>query len=76
MKQNWFKYQYLLIAVFILPMFLMSGCSGTSTNVDDLKNADNKDCCKICKASKACGDSCIKRDYTCNKPPGCACDAY
>ena len=31
-------------------------------------------CCKICRKGKACGDSCIKRSYTCNKPPGCACD--
>lgn len=31
-------------------------------------------CCKICRAGKACGDSCIKRSYTCHKPPGCACD--
>ena len=70
MKQSWFKYQYLLAIVFILPMFLMSGCSGTPVNDDN-----NKNCCKICTASKACGDSCINKNYTCNKPPGCACDA-
>ena len=33
-----------------------------------------RECCKICKAGKACGDSCISRDKKCNKPPGCACD--
>ena len=32
-------------------------------------------CCKTCRSGKACGDSCIKRDETCTKPPGCACDA-
>ena len=32
-------------------------------------------CCKICRSGKACGDSCIARDETCTKPPGCACDA-
>ena len=32
-------------------------------------------CCKICRKGKACGNSCIKKSYTCNKPPGCACDA-
>ena len=31
-------------------------------------------CCKICKKGKACGDSCIKRSYTCHQPPGCACN--
>jgi len=31
-------------------------------------------CCKICRKGKACGDSCIKNSYTCQKPPGCACD--
>ena len=35
----------------------------------------NKACCKICQKGKACGDSCIKRSYTCTKAPGCACDA-
>ena len=32
-------------------------------------------CCKICRKGKACGNSCIRRSYTCRKPPGCACDA-
>jgi hypothetical protein len=32
-------------------------------------------CCKTCRKGKACGNSCISRSYTCNKPPGCACDA-
>lgn len=31
-------------------------------------------CCKICSKGKACGDSCISRDYECHQPPGCACD--
>lgn len=31
-------------------------------------------CCKICRKGKACGDSCIKRSYSCTKPRGCACD--
>jgi len=32
-----------------------------------------RDCCKVCRGSKACGNSCISRQYTCRKPPGCAC---
>ncbi len=31
-------------------------------------------CCKICRKGKACGNSCINRNYRCTKPPGCACD--
>lgn len=33
-------------------------------------------CCKICSKGKACGNSCIRRDYTCRKGRGCACNAY
>ena len=31
-------------------------------------------CCKICRKGKACGDSCIARNKTCRKGPGCACN--
>lgn len=30
-------------------------------------------CCKICRQGKPCGDSCIARNRTCHKGPGCAC---
>jgi hypothetical protein len=30
-------------------------------------------CCKHCSVGKPCGDSCISKNYTCHKPPGCAC---
>lgn len=33
------------------------------------------DCCKICSKGKACGDTCIRRDYTCHVGRGCACDS-
>jgi endonuclease YncB( thermonuclease family) len=33
-----------------------------------------KTCCKICRRGKACGNSCIRRTYTCQKQSGCACD--
>lgn len=33
-----------------------------------------KSCCKTCSKGKACGNSCISRQLTCHKPPGCACD--
>jgi hypothetical protein len=31
-------------------------------------------CCKICSKGKACGDTCIRSDYTCHKGKGCACN--
>lgn len=31
-------------------------------------------CCKVCHKGKACGDTCIARDKTCNAAPGCACE--
>jgi hypothetical protein len=34
----------------------------------------NAECCKVCRKGKACGDSCISRDYECHKGAGCACD--
>lgn len=37
-------------------------------------NSPSSSCCKICRNSKACGDSCINKNYTCTKPPGCACN--
>lgn len=35
---------------------------------------DGRECCKICRVGKACGDSCISRDKTCHKGVGCACN--
>ena len=34
----------------------------------------NYACCKVCRAGKACGDSCISRDKACHKGKGCACN--
>lgn len=33
-----------------------------------------QECCKVCHKGKACGNTCIRRDYQCHQPPGCACD--
>jgi hypothetical protein len=52
---------------------------GTSTNSTDNTRAVNGDgseddaCCKVCKSSRACGDTCISTDNLCSQPPGCAC---
>lgn len=31
-------------------------------------------CCKVCTQGKACGDSCIADNLTCNAGSGCACN--
>lgn len=31
-------------------------------------------CCRICRSGKACGNTCIATERTCQKPRGCACD--
>lgn len=33
-------------------------------------------CCKVCKDSKPCGDSCIAINQTCQVGPGCACAGF
>jgi hypothetical protein len=42
------------------------GCDGGGTTA----------CCKTCTAGKACGDSCIPQNQTCNAGPGCACNGF
>jgi len=37
-------------------------------------NAAAQECCKVCTAGKACGNTCIAREKTCHVGPGCACD--
>lgn len=34
----------------------------------------SRSCCKVCRSSKACGDSCISASKSCHQPVGCACD--
>jgi hypothetical protein len=31
-------------------------------------------CCKVCSAGKACGNTCINANYNCHKGRGCACN--
>ena len=34
-----------------------------------------RQCCKVCRKGKACGDSCIAASRNCRRGAGCACDA-
>lgn len=33
-----------------------------------------RQCCKVCRTGKACGNSCISASKTCSASPGCACN--
>lgn len=48
--------------------------TGAVSSQANAPKAQARSCCKICKKGKACGDSCINRNYTCRKGPGCACN--
>lgn len=60
--------QFLAIAAWAVSLAsATTGCGGGGS--------DGGACCKTCSTGKACGDSCISRDYECDKGNGCACDA-
>lgn len=52
---------------WIVVLALLAACE------DDCKQVTGS-CCKTCTSSKACGDSCIPTNQTCNKGAGCACN--
>ncbi len=62
------KFSYLFI------LFAFIGISGVSSHSQPKVIEYKVECCKVCTKGKACGDSCISRDYECHKPKGCACD--
>lgn len=58
--------------VRIIPfLFLLSGAASAAC-AD--ATGPRGGCCKVCRTGKACGDTCIARDQTCNTPAGCACN--
>lgn len=60
-----------IVYVVILTASLMvTGSYGSSVHLEFIPDG----CCKVCKKGKACGDTCISKDYECHKPRGCACD--
>jgi hypothetical protein len=32
-----------------------------------------KQCCRVCKKGKSCGNGCISQERECTRAPGCAC---
>lgn len=52
-----------------LAMALFASCESG----DDSGDNSSALCCVVCETGKPCGDSCIAKDKTCTKDPGCAC---
>lgn len=53
--------------------FLLALALATSLAVPADTSCAARECCKICKKGKPCGDACIAKDQHCHLPPGCAC---
>jgi hypothetical protein len=51
-----------------------AGTNEFPSTVSRVSDAVNQQCCKICTTGKACGDTCIVRDKTCQIGAGSACD--
>ena len=43
------------------------------SEVQQSERATARECCKVCKKGKPCGDTCIEKDDICHVRPGCAC---
>ena len=43
------------------------------SEVQQAERATARECCKVCKKGKPCGDTCIQKDDECHLPQGCAC---
>lgn len=62
-----------LAFIFALPL-LLSGSVATSGCDSASAYGGGSSCCRVCKTGKACGDSCIATNKSCNVGPGCACN--
>ena len=59
----------LTLLVVMIPLSLATG-TATGCKPDSVSGV----CCRTCTTGKACGDSCISRDKTCQVGAGCACN--
>jgi hypothetical protein len=54
--------------------FVVDG-SGENPSVAPINCRSRDTCCKVCRKGKACGNTCIRRDYDCHVGRGCACNS-
>ncbi len=65
----------LLASLLLLPGgAALTGCDASDPAGPIGPPTGGSSCCRVCTTGRACGDSCINRNYTCNQPPGCACN--
>lgn len=72
--------RFLRFSLLLIPLALLSGASPAvdvgaapaECRIDPETGA--RQCCKVCKRGKACGNTCISRRLNCHRPRGCACD--
>ena len=67
----------MVLIVLLLPSSFTELRAGQERGQSDLPvlTADTpKQCCRVCKKGKACGNGCISRERQCTKAPGCACN--
>jgi hypothetical protein len=62
------------LALAVAAATLALGPASLSPCLSGAAQARGYACCKVCRAGKACGNSCIARSKTCHKGKGCACD--
>jgi hypothetical protein len=60
-----------LCGVFLLSLPVASERTERATR---LQCVPREQCCKVCAAGRACGNSCIRASYDCHKGRGCACN--
>lgn len=72
-RDVYFHIRHGLMVVALMFVPLASAVVERGARMSDIDTAGL--CCKTCRKGKACGDSCIARNETCRKPPGCACNA-
>ncbi|MDH5231954.1 MAG: hypothetical protein OEZ58_09895 [Gammaproteobacteria bacterium] len=63
-----------IVVISIFTISLVACGEGDKQPDPDSSKNSGSTCCKVCKAGKACGDSCISRDKQCSKGAGCACN--
>lgn len=86
-ERGWRRFQRrtfraLWVALAPFACALLLGGSAVASSGCEVENGDGggggggyAGCCKVCDIGKACGDTCISRDYDCHVGPGCACNA-
>lgn len=63
-------------ALVVCIITMLSACQNSEPNSSGGSSSltGSSGCCMTCTTGKACGNSCIAKDKTCNKGAGCACN--